>query len=93
MKYMLGELFETTIKTENRWFDPLVLELLAHGEIICPKQVFALDTIGMQPYKFVSCHPTFTDIFLVNTKSTKVGWNSRSFLELSMVVRLGWVWE
>ena len=63
MKYVLGQLFETTIKTENRWFDPLVLELLAQGEIICPKQVSAFDTIGMQPYKFVSCHPTFTDIF------------------------------
>ena len=40
----------------------------------------------------LSCHPTFTDIFLVDTKSTKVGRNSRGFLELSTAVRLGWVW-
>ena len=40
---------------------------------------------------FVSCHPTFTDIFLVDTKLTKVGRNSRGFLELSTAVRLGWV--
>ena len=38
-----------------------------------------------------ACHPTFTDIFLVDTKLTKVGRNSRGFLELSTAVRLGWV--
>ena len=35
--------------------------------------------------------PDFHGLFLVDTKSTKVGQNSRGFLELSTAVRLGWV--